>query len=102
MPCPDIVESVMCQHKQTGKQYSPFGMPFNFNPNDYQHVSVGFVFRSKDGTTYGSRHATKEAAQAKHDLWESEKAADFRKELEKMSDDALQSQADYWLGKVTA
>jgi hypothetical protein len=96
-PCPDVVPAIRMQHKVTGQRHSIFGMPFGFKSDDYTSVTVGYVFRDKNGTTYGTACSTPEECYTRHAEWENHKADDFRKELESMTDERFQAQVNYWL-----
>lgn len=96
-PCPNIRAIKHCRHKVTGETHSPFGMPFNFNPDDYEGVLVGYAFESKDGTTFGMRAPSEQVLRDRWSKAEADKRCSFQIELEHMSESRLASQAEYWL-----
>jgi len=96
-PCPDVVPAIRMQHKVTGKQHSIFGMPFGYKSEDYETVTIGYVFRDKSGTTYGNVSKTPQERKASHEELENAKATSFINELQKMTNEQFQSQVNYWL-----
>lgn len=96
-PCPTIVPALRAKHKETGKTCSLYGMPLGYRNEDYVTVTVGHVYRSNDGTTYGTVYESPALAEAAHDARAEAAAADFRNRLESMPASELNDQAAYWL-----
>lgn len=95
-PCPEIVESFMMENIHTGQRHSLFGMPFNHRREDYKRVVLGFVFRSKDGMTYGLRQNTAEELRSKFEAAQDDQMGEFKSQLERMDEAKLESQFRYW------
>ena len=97
-PCPQIVEARRARHKTTGEVCSLFGMPFGFRADDYETITVGFVYRDgKSNTTYGTVYLTRELAEASHAARNAACGDQFRNILEAMTASELTDQASYWL-----
>ncbi len=96
-PCPNIVEARRAKNIHTGAICSLFGMPFGFRNEDYVTVTVGFVYRSNDGTTYGTVYQSRAEAESAHANRAETVANDFRAKLKAMTYTELTAQAEYWL-----
>jgi len=97
-PCPEITEARRARHKETGTTCSLFGMPFGFQTDDYETITIGYVYRDgKSNTTYGTVYLSRELAEAAHESRSEANAADFRRKLEAMSASELNDQAAYWI-----
>ena len=101
-PMDEAVEVKMMRHKVTRKTCSIFGMPFNYNPDDYEMFTAGWAWMDKNGTTYGTRAATREALVAAAVANRDRNDAEFRATLEAMSDEEVQAQAEYWTKEKVA
>ena len=97
---PPIVEAKRAKNKKTGKLYSIFGMPFDFKIEDYEIVTVGYVFSDvRNNTTYGTVTQTAEELAVKFAENQDKIGEEFRDLLGEMTDERLAEQAEYWLGK---
>lgn len=97
----DRVRMVVVERRMSigddGKQYG-LGLPMGVNV--VGHSEPYYVFQSvREGTTHGQRYNAREKAQAALDADTKRKEDSMRAELEKMTPDQIQSQADYWLAK---
>lgn len=99
-PMDDIVPAIRMRHKVTGKLHSIFGMPFNYKDEDYETVTIGCVFRDRNGTTYGTVEPTEQALRDRHALVQAHNDAQFRARLQEMSDERVAEQAAYWIKEV--
>lgn len=61
---------------------------------------LGFSFQRPDGTFYGFIEQSRDILSARHETAERIVAASFRAILQRLNDDELHDQADYWLPKV--
>lgn len=102
-PLPPIIEANRARHKETGKLYSIFGMPFDFKADDYEIVTIGYVFSDpRSNTTYGTVTPTAEGLAANYNENQDKIGEEFRELLEEMADENLTAQVEYWLGKKGA
>jgi hypothetical protein len=98
-PMPEIVEKRELLGTD-GKWYVgdlPIGVDVARDVDPHVRV-VGFVFRSREGTTYGTREPTREALEARFNAAQEREMIVFRSDLEDRVDEKLQECADYWLG----
>src|SRR3954470_11409614 len=73
-----------------------FGLPHGVTMTD-ECRTIGYVFQSVDGTTYGTVRATETE---QREFWAAGRArdrADFLEHLNESDDDRIASQASYWL-----
>lgn len=101
-PMPEIAESsqLLCTD---GEWRNCMGIPHGVQAvKPYQSRVVGYVWRDKNGTTYGTRAASPDELRARHAASEAGKRAEFLTHLEKATDKELQSQASYWLKTANA
>ena len=95
--CPEIVESFQLKFAD-GNWYS-FGAPWGVHSTG-ERRSVGFVFRDRlNGTTYGIRHESEQAARDSFNAREDANQADFRVSLEDSTDERLAEKLAFWLGE---
>lgn len=93
-PCPTIVERFELLYSDGVWRAGdpPHGVRFTGDRR-----SVGFVYRSKDGTTFGTRHASRDVAESLWNQTQDNQGNEFRRHLEIMTPEELASQASYWL-----
>ena len=96
-PCPKIAERYNYRDRETGKEYGPLAVPFGFDRSRLDRVSVGFAYTDANGSAFGTRYPSREAAIAAHEQREARNAENFRRELAGMDNARLESQAEYWL-----
>ena len=102
-PCPQIVEVPGLRHKATGKVCGIHGLPFNFQRNDYESISLGFAYRDgTNGTTYGTRAKTQQELIEQHEARERTNRAQFAAVLAEATDEQVLSQASYWIPAIVA
>jgi hypothetical protein len=93
-----IVEAIRFRDPATGRQYSPFGLPFGIKSDTLERVVIGYVRQFANGCTGGTVQPSLKAMQDDIAQKAQAKREDFRGHLEVMDDGQLESQADYWLG----
>lgn len=101
-PCPEIVESVqlLCSD---GQYRHAMGIPHGVSVvKPYETRIAGYVYRDRNGTTFGVRAKTRQELLDRHDSYEAKNRETFRLELEKMPAKRLEAQADYWLKTAKA
>lgn len=96
-PVPEIRESRQLL-ADNGQWYSPLGFPLGVRMVEPAQIRVvGYVYVSHEGTTYGTRHASRDEAIAKWEAYQDRQAAEFRQVLDESTDQRVQEQAAYWL-----
>lgn len=96
-PTPDVVESFQLLGTD-GKWRHAGGFPQGVQmAKPVERRSAGWVVRAKDGTTHGKAEPTREALLARLKKNADAQEASFRAELEKMTPEQVQAQADYWI-----
>lgn len=97
-PCPEITEIryLLCDD---GQYRGAGGIPLGVNAvQPYQVKVMGYAFRDRiSGATYGTRGQSEQEMRERFEATQDKAGAEFKAELESMSADRLQSQADYWL-----
>lgn len=97
-PKADIVSRHDYVHRETGQKFGAFGIPFSVSRDDLDPGPTYWVFQASDGTTYGNRYDTEQAANDKKEFYRLRARAAFETALGNMTDDEIDRQAAYWLG----
>src|SRR5690606_13290412 len=84
-----------------GKWYSAGGFPVGVQSTG-ERRSIGFAYRTSEGTVVGKIHPTREEAEEAQRQRDDADSAEFRRELEQSSDEELRRQAEYWLKETAA
>lgn len=98
-PVAEIVPRHDYIHRETGQKYGAFGIPFGVKREDLDPGPIYWVFQGSNGTTYGDRYKTEADAEFAKDRKRLNVRESFREAMADMDDDALASQAAYWLGE---
>jgi len=92
---PDEIVASRTRLGSNGKWYTVFGVPLGVTLTDEVRIE-GYVYRGKDGCTYGQRYPTPEAAAEAHKQRQDKNDQDFRDALLEMTEDELRAQERYW------
>ena len=86
-------------HKTTGEKFGPLGIPFGMNRADLELGPAYWVFQASNGTTVGVRYNSEGAAIEARENYRLNRRNEFKMALEAMSEEEIESQANYWLGE---
>ncbi len=96
-PCPTIVASVELLATD-GKSYGVCGFPLGVRAvKPYQDIHKGWVYQDKNGTKFGQRAQTEQELRDRHEAGQDANQAGFKRELENMPEEQLDSQYTYWV-----
>lgn len=96
-PLPEIAKRYTLRDTESGRVYqSTMMVPYGRAGHMERHKAY-YVLTDRDGSAYGTRHKTREAAKAEAKRHQQNSREEFRRALVAMTDEQIEQQAEYWL-----
>ena len=103
-PLPVVVERFVLRYKAGHPKAGEAcpALPWGESADNLERAESYFVQMTREGSTVGQRFSTREELIAHLIDHEDKQEANFRHELENMTEAEIESQADYWLKRNAA